>query len=104
KSKILKKALKKNDPVTTAIMKRVAHTLGRACISLRHILNPQLIVFGGGIIEACGDFLLPRIRKTVNADPFFKKAGISDCVIKNAALGDDAVIIGAVALIKEKIK
>ena len=99
KSKLLKKALKKKDPVVVAILRNVSHTLGLACVSLRHLYDPELIVFGGGVIEACGEFMMPLITSAVLRDPFF--AGAGKCRIVTAALGDDAVMLGAVALAKE---
>jgi glucokinase len=98
KSKAIKTALSKKDPVVTHIMNNVADVLGQACVSINHIFNPQMIVLGGGVIEACGFFLLPRIQKTVKADPFFKK--FKPCRIVAAKLEDNAVILGAVALVR----
>ena len=100
KSKILKKALKKHDPVVTKIMRRVARILGKSCISLSHIVNPELFILGGGVMEACGSVLLPEIEKNFRADPFFKKWQKSKITL--AKLGDDAVILGAVALVRIK--
>lgn len=96
KSKFLKAALKADDPLAVEIMRKFAYNTGLACINVRHIFNPELIILGGGIIEACGEFLLPIITKTFHADPFFAK--IDKCKIATSKLGDDAVILGAVAL------
>lgn len=98
KSKALKEAILKKDPVVTKIMGRVATVLGRACISINHIFNPEMIVLGGGVMEACGDHLLPSIKKIFKEDPFFKK--FKPCQIVEAVLKDDAVILGAVALFR----
>ena len=98
KSKAIKEALKQRDAVVTEVMTKAANVLGRGCISVNHIFNPEMIVLGGGVIEACGDFLLPRIKKIVTADPFFKK--FKPCQIVEAKLKDDAVILGAVALVR----
>lgn len=99
KSRFLKEALKRKDPLVTRVIKKVSLTLAQACISLRHILNPELIVLGGGVIKACGFFMLPLIVKTFEADPFFKK--MDHCRIVQSQLGDEAVILGAVALVKK---
>lgn len=101
KSKALKEALRQEDTVVTKVMARAATVLGQACISINHIFNPQMIVLGGGVVEACGDFLLPRIRKIVTNDPFFKK--FKPCQIVETTLQDDAVILGAVALVRRQI-
>lgn len=98
RSKFLKAALKAKDPLTVEVMTKVAVTLGQACINMRHILNPQLIILGGGVIEACGEFLMPIINKTFHSDPFFAK--IDQCKIAVSKLGDDAVMLGAACLVR----
>ncbi|MBN1384137.1 MAG: ROK family protein [Elusimicrobia bacterium] len=99
KSKVLKKALKKKDALVTDIIKHASKNLGKVCITLRHILDPEAIVFGGGLVEACGKFILPIIKKTLDKDPFFSR--IPECKIVESRLGDDAVILGAVALARQ---
>ena len=76
KSGLLAQALRQKDPLVTTILKRASVILGQACINFRHIFDPELIIFGGGLIEACGDFMLPIITKTANADPFFSKIAL----------------------------
>ncbi|OGX07616.1 MAG: hypothetical protein A2Z88_01760, partial [Omnitrophica WOR_2 bacterium GWA2_47_8] len=100
KSKMLSKALSKKDRVVTHIITQAVVALGHGCISFNHMFNPEMIVLGGGVMEACGGFILPIIRKIVHADPFFKK--LPPCKIVESQLGDDAVILGAVAMCKSK--
>jgi len=102
KSKVLKQALKHKDPLVTRIMQNAASVLGEACLSLRHIFNPELIVLGGGVMEACGNFILPIVRKTMEGDPFFAK--FDNCRVVQSLLKDDAVILGAVALVKNNLR
>ncbi len=100
KSRILKEALQKKDPVVKRVLTRAAINLGKAAVSLNHIFNPQAIVFGGGLIKACGHFMLPIVEGAVHADPFFKT--FNSCRILKSALGDDAVPLGAVRLVQGK--
>ncbi len=102
KSSVIAEALRRKDPLTVRVMNEACHVLGQACVSLRHILNPDMIILGGGVIEACGDYMLPRIRRISAADPFFK--GIDNCRIERSFLGDDAVILGAVVLLKQVLR
>ncbi len=95
KSKALKKALDKHDPLVTRIIKQASKALGEACISIMHIVDPEYIILGGGVIEACGDFMLPLIRKAAESDPFL--SNVSGCIIAKSTLGDDAIILGAAA-------
>jgi glucokinase len=98
KIRVLKEALTKKDPVVTAVVKQASHVLGQAAVSLNHTFNPQAIIFGGGVIKSCGFFMVPIIEKALKADPFFK--GFNTCRILQSSLGDDAVLVGAVALVK----
>lgn len=98
KSKVIKESLKRKDPVVTDVMTKVSRVIGKSCISIKHILNPELIILGGGVIEGCGFFILPIVRDVVNADPFF--ASLDECKILESKLGDDAIILGGVALVR----
>lgn len=99
KSRVLKEALQKNDALVKHVMTEASQHLGKAAVSINHIFNPQAIVFGGGIVKACGPFMLPIIQKTLNADPFYKKFNV--CRILQSTLGDDAVPLGAVRLVQK---
>ncbi len=98
KSGVLKEALKRNDRITKKILTEKAMVIGQACVSLRHVFDPEMIVLGGGLIEACGHFMLPIIKKSVSADRFFNK--IEPCPVVASKLADDAVLLGAAALFK----
>ena len=102
KSKLLSKALHKKDPLAYKIMVKASSMLGEACVSLRHVFDPDTIVLGGGVIEACGDFMLPVIKKAVAKDGLFSK--LPKCDIVQAKLGDDAVMLGAAALAGRLLK
>lgn len=99
KSKVLAKALKSGDLVVTRIIRRASEALGSACVSLRHVFDPELFILGGGLIEACGDFILPIVQRSLDHDPLFAK--VSACRAVPSRLGDDAVILGAAALAME---
>lgn len=99
KSKVLRQALDKKDPVVTPIMRRASEAIGLACISLRHIFDPECIIFGGGVIEACADFIIPIARKTMQKDKFFRS--MRGCKMKKSSLGEDAILLGAVALVRQ---
>ena len=99
KSSTLAKALKAKDPLVTRVMTTAAIALARACVSLNHIFDPEMFLFGGGVVEACGETLLPIIEKALKQDPFF--ARLSPPKVVQAKLGDDAVMLGAVAAVRK---
>lgn len=69
--------------------------LAVACCNLRHLLNPELIVLGGGLINA-GPALLQRVQ--THFDRVCWKIAPDAPQIVLATLGTDAGIIGAAAL------
>lgn len=101
RSGALAQALKRKDRLVTGVMRRASEILGHACLTVRHLLDPEAIVLGGGVIEACGDFVFPIVTKVVESDrlPGAREGGR----ILASALGDDAVVLGAVALARESV-
>ncbi len=99
KSKVIAEALKLKDEVVMRVIDDVCQTLADTCISMRHALNPDKIIFGGGLIEACGHYMIPRIQKISDRSPFFKR--IDNCKIVASYLGDDAVLLGGVYFIQQ---
>jgi glucokinase len=97
RSGALRKALKAGDPVVTDVLTRAAHYLAQGILTIRHLIDPDVVILGGGVVEACGAFLLPLIEQEVRADPM---AGSRDVLrLVPSALGDDAVALGAAALL-----
>ncbi len=96
RSNALRQALGAEDPLVTRVMHRAAETLGYACLTVRHLVDPEVIVLGGGVIEACSDFMVPIVENIVGSDqlPGARDGGR----VLLSALGDDAVVLGAVAL------
>jgi glucokinase len=96
KSSALAKALKARDPLVTRVFKSAVDTLASACVSLNHLFNPELFLFGGGVVEACGEHILPQVQAALKKDPFFRKLDTPKVAVSK--LGDDAVMLGAVAM------
>lgn len=96
RSSMLRRAIEADDEVVIEIMRRASDVLGHACLTVRHLLDPEVIVLGGGVAEACSEFMLPIIDRIVGADQL---AGAREArPVLLSALGDDAVVLGAVAL------
>ncbi len=101
KSGALADALDDGDEVVTEVMTRAAHYLAQGMLTIRHLLDPDMIILGGGVAEACGDFLLPKIEAEVRAD---RMKGSRDTMrVALSELADDAVALGAAALVDATI-
>jgi len=101
RSGVLKKALKAGDAVVTKAVGNASRMLGLACLTVRHLVDPDVIILGGGVMEACGNYVMSIIVKIVSEDPL--PGARPGCAIVRSELGDDAVVLGAVALIQEKM-
>lgn len=84
---------KAGDETAKAVFYAYVDYLGSACVSLVHILDPEVIAIGGGICHS-GDFLFEPLRKNVLEKCFFDSCGD----IVPAVMGNDAGIIGAAML------
>ena len=102
RSKYLKKALKMNDKVAVEAVDRACHYMAVATGSLINIFSPDLIVYGGGIMESCGDIFLEKILDEV--DKYCMPSIRPTVELKCASLGDDSVIYGALAMIMDAEK
>ncbi len=98
RSKKLKKALEAGDKVAMEAVDRSCHWLAVAAGNMINIFSPDLILLGGGVIEAVGDLFLKKILDEV--DRYCMPAIRSTVDIKIADLGDDSILYGDLAMIK----
>lgn len=98
KSGSIAKALKAEDPVVSAIVHYASQVIGYACLTVRHLIDPEVIVLGGGVMEACHKFMMPVIDAIVSNDQLPSAPGNRRVLV--SSLGDNAVVLGAVALIQ----
>lgn len=98
KSKALKKALEAQDPVAMEAVDRACHYLAIATGNMINTISPDIVVYGGGVIEAVGDIFLTKILAEV--DRYCMPSIRSTVELKNAALGDDSVLYGALSMIR----
>ena len=98
RSKKLVKALESGDKVAEEAVDRACHWLAVAAGNMINTFSPDLILFGGGVIEALGDLFLKKILEEV--DRYCLPQIRSTVDIKVAELGDDSILYGDLALIK----
>lgn len=101
-SGVLARALRRGDPLVTEVVGRAQWYLGLAAASIVNILDPESVVFGGGIVEALGKEFLAPIR-TVARQYYIQKAGAGRVRIVSAKLGDHAGVLGAAVLARRRL-
>ncbi len=98
-AKILWDAAKSGDELALEITQNVARFLGVAIANACYIVDPEMVVLGGGVSRA-GEFLLDMTQKAYAENVF------PHCREKKFALArlrNDAGIYGAAAMVFEKI-
>lgn len=83
------------DPVAQRLYEFVAAQLSLAIANQVSVLNPAVLVLGGGVLMRCPG-LVERIRQVVKARATVASA--SELRIELASLGDDSGLIGAALL------
>lgn len=100
KSSHIKQALEENDEIAKDILSEVMEYLGVGLGSTLNLINPSMVILGGGVMEAIGDEYLPQIKRAAMRNSF---ADIyEECDFKLAKLGDQAGIYGAMELVASK--
>jgi len=100
RSGALRQALDAGDELVTEVLRRASEVIGHACLTVRHLLDPGVIVLGGGVIEACGDFMIPIVQEILDSDRLSGAREGGRLLL--SALGDDAVVLGALALARQQ--
>jgi glucokinase len=98
----LRKAIRRGDKFVEKIIKEVAEYTGIAVGNVINLLNPEVIVLGGGLMEALEDEMLPTVTEVA-----FDTAltGTSKGIqIMASKLGDDAGIVGCAVLARQATK
>lgn len=88
-------ALKEGDAVAEEIVEEFGQYLGHAMANVAVIVDPSVIVIGGGVSKA-GEILLKYVEKSFKEREFFANTGTKFVL---ATLGNDAGICGAAKLI-----
>lgn len=85
-------AAKSGDNLANKVVDRLVKYLSRGIINIICMIDPEIIVLGGGISHA-GDFLVDKIRLSLEDLKYYKNSALAK--IEIAKLKNDAGIIGA---------
>jgi glucokinase len=88
------RALADPDSLAAEAVRQTGRYLGLALVSIANMLDPEMIVIGGGL-SSLGDLLLDPARELLRERAL---PGPSKCPIVRASLGDHASIIGSASL------
>lgn len=100
RSRQFKEAFTSGDKVVTDVVREAAYFLGIGLGSLANVLNPDCIVLGGGVVEAFGDAYVKQVNSSFKRFAF--QSVYDKAKLVQAALGDDAGVVGAALLARKK--
>lgn len=98
----LRKAIKRGDKFVEGVIEEAAEYTGIAVANLINIFNPEVVVLGGGVIQALEDEMMAIIVET--ATEYAMPGTTKGIEIIASKLGDDAGIFGAAVLARMKTK
>jgi glucokinase len=93
-------AARDGDPVAAALLDDAVRALADGIKSVITLLCPRRVVIGGGVSLAGEDLFFAPLRRYVAENPFAAFAGLTDIV--PAALGEEVVVHGALALARKR--
>ena len=94
-------AIKDGDEVVEEIVRTVARWVGLGVATLVNLMAPQVVVLGGGLVEALPDLYVEEVEATAVSramTPYRKTFRV-----RIAELGDDAVVQGAAAWAQHQV-
>ena len=98
----LRKAIRRGDKLVGKIIAEAAQHIGVGITNLVNVLGPEVVVLGGGVIEALADEMMPTISETVKDHAM--PGSMKGVEIRASRLGDDAGITGGAVLARQKTK
>ncbi|NIA31044.1 MAG: ROK family protein [Actinobacteria bacterium] len=96
RSKRLAEAFAANDPAATQAIENSAKYVGYGVASLLNIFNPEVVVLGGGVVEAIGENYVKSVRQVAEKNVF--AVALRNVRIVAAELLDDSAVLGAAML------
>ena len=102
KSNHLRKAIARGDTFVESVVREATGMVGAAIASLINIVNPEIVVVGGGMIEQMEDLMLPILR--AKAEEYSHPGVRKGIDIVASRLADDAGIVGAAVFARRTVE
>ncbi|MGV2333747.1 MAG UNVERIFIED_CONTAM: ROK family protein [Planctomycetaceae bacterium] len=98
RSSALAKSIERGDRVIEQIVRHAAELVGQGIGSLINILAPDVVILGGGLVEAMPKLYLESVQAGISRNVL---PSLANCArLKVSELGDLAAAVGAAALVR----
>jgi glucokinase len=94
-------AIENGDTAIRGLVEQASQAIGLAVVNIVHILAPDKIVLGGGMVEAMEELIVGVVRKTARQSVMSVYKDRFEIVA--AKLGDDAAVQGSAAWAKQEL-
>lgn len=101
RSGTIAQAIENGDVAIRELVEEAARTIGMAVVNIVHLLAPDRIILGGGLVEAMEELIVGTVKKTARKSVMQAYRDRFDVVA--AELGDDASVLGAAAWAKHHV-
>jgi glucokinase len=101
RSGTIAQAIAHGDVAIHGLVEEAAKTIGIAVVNIVHLLAPDRIILGGGLVEAMEELIVGTVKRTARRNVMQAYRDRFDVVA--AKLGDDASVLGAAAWIKHQV-
>jgi glucokinase len=93
------KAALENDQLALRAMNRAGTLIGFAIADFLHLLNPSIVILGGGVAQA-GPLLIEPIKAAL-PERIMDRGYLENLIITTATLGDEVGLMGALAYARD---
>lgn len=94
------RAVKEKDALALKVVAKAGESLGKKIAFLANLLNPEIVVIGGGI-EDCGAPLLDAVKEAVKE--WAVEEAANQVKIIPSAFGENAVALGVVGIVAREV-
>jgi glucokinase len=98
----LRKAIRRGDKFVSKVIEQTAEYIGIGVSNLINVIGPEVVVLGGGVMEALSDEMMSVVTKT--AKDHAMPGTMKGVEIVASKLGDNAGITGAAVLARRQVK
>jgi glucokinase len=102
RSSVLAEAIASGEKVVEKIVRNAARRIGDATANVCNLVAPDMVVLGGGLVEALSGIFLDEVHDVINKRVMESLVG--SITVTVASLGDDAGVMGAAALIADGVE
>jgi glucokinase len=102
RSKALAQSIKAGDKAVEVVLRQAAQQIGYAVVNMVHLIGPDIIVLGGGLVEAIPEIYLDEVNRITRKCVLECYADTFE--VRVAKLGDDAGAMGAAAYVAAMIE